>query len=96
MSFKQGFISGLIISIIVTLFAPLTQWIISTIITPEYFPNVIEYSVKTGYHKTIQEAEDYFNLKNYMQQSVIASIIMGIVITLVVALFARTKGNKPS
>jgi hypothetical protein len=96
MSFKQGFISGLIISIIVTLFAPLTQWIISTIITPEYFPNVIEYSVKTGYHKTLQEAEDYFNLKNYMLQSLIASITMGIVITLVVAFFVRTKGNKLS
>lgn len=94
MTFKQGFISGLIISVIVMLFSPLTQWIISTIISPEYFPNVIAYSVETGYYKTVEEAESFFNLKNYMIQSVIAAIGMGVVTSAIVAFFVRTKSKK--
>ena len=68
MTFKQGFISGLIISVIVTIFSPLTQWITTYVITPEFFPNAIEYSLKTGYHKTRAEAEAFFNFENYVKQ----------------------------
>ncbi|MGB5316857.1 MAG: DUF4199 domain-containing protein, partial [Robiginitalea sp.] len=71
MTYKQGFLSGLIITVIVTLFAPLTQWIISTIITPEYFPNVIAHSVETGYHSSLEEAEAYFNLNSYILQATV-------------------------
>lgn len=91
MNFKQGFISGLIISIIVTVFSPLTQWIISNVITPEYFPNVIAYSVKTGYFKTLSEAEAYFNYKNYAMQSTIWALIMGVITSVIVAFFIKTK-----
>lgn len=94
MSFKQGIISGLIITLIVALFSPLTQWIISCIITPEYFPNVIEYSLKTGYHKTREEAEAYFSLENYMKQSVIGALMMGTITTLIVAFFVRNTKTK--
>jgi FtsH-binding integral membrane protein len=91
MSFKQGFVSGLIITIIVGIFSPLTQWIISTIITPEYFPNVIAYSVETGYHNSLEEAQAYFNLENYMKQSAIGALIMGIITSAVVAFFVKSK-----
>jgi len=94
MSYKQGFISGLIITLIVALFAPFTQWIISTIITPEYFPNVIEYSIESGFHSSLEEAEAYFNLNKYMVQSVIGALIMGIITSGIVAFFVRTKFNK--
>lgn len=91
MSFKQGFVSGLIITIIVAIFSPLTQWIISTIITPEYFPNVIAYSVETGYHNSLEEAQAYFNLENYIKQSAIGALIMGIITSAVVAFFVKSK-----
>ena len=91
MSFKQGFVSGVIISVIVMLFSPLTQWITSAIITPGYFTNVIAHSVKTGYYKTVEEAEAYFNLKNYMVQSAISALVMGAITSAVVALFVKTK-----
>lgn len=91
MTFKQGFISGLIITAIVTLLAPLTQWIISTVITPEYFPNVIAHSVETGYHSSLEEAEAYFNLRNYMVQATIGTFVMGLITSAIVAFFVRTK-----
>lgn len=94
MSFGQGFLSGLIISIIVMIFSPLTQWITSVIITPEYFPNVIEYSLKSGYYKTREEAEAYFSLRNYIIQGLVGSILMGAITSLVVAFFVKTKKNK--
>lgn len=93
MTYKQGFISGLIITLVVTIFAPLTQWIISEIITPNYFTNVIAYSVKTGYYKTIEEAQANFNLENYMIQSTIGAFVMGILTSAIVAFFVRTKSN---
>lgn len=94
MSYKQGFVSGLIISVFIALLSPLTQWITSTIITPEYFPNVIAYSVETGYHKSVAEAEAYFNLKNYIIQSSIGALIMGIITTAVIMVFLQTKSKK--
>lgn len=93
MSFKEGFFTGLIITIAVTLLAPLTQWVISTIITPEYFPNVIAHSVETGYHSSLEEAEAYFNLKNYMIQGTVGTFIMGVITSAIVAFFLRTKSK---
>ena len=94
MSFKQGFISGLIITVIVVVFAPLTQWIISTVIAPEYFPNVIAYSVEAGYHKSLEEAGAYFNLKKYIVQSMIGTFIMGLITSAIVASFLKTNLKK--
>ena len=91
MSYKHGLISGTVISVIVAILSPLVQWIVSYIISPEYFPNVIDYSLKTGYHKTRGEAEAYFNYRNYAVQSTIASLVMGVLTTAIAMIFIRTK-----
>lgn len=92
MTYKQGFISGLIITIIVTIFSPLTQYIISTFITPDYFANMIEYTV-TEWDMTREAAESNFNLQSYIVQALIGTPIMGLITTVVVAFF--TKKNRP-
>lgn len=91
MSYKQGMISGIIISAIIALLSPLTQWITSYVISPEYFPNVIRRSVELGYYKTTTEAEANFNYKNYAIQSTIFAFIFGVITTAVVMIFLRTK-----
>nr|WP_314838015.1 DUF4199 domain-containing protein [uncultured Flavobacterium sp.] len=91
MSFKQGFISGLILSVIIALLSPLTQWIISYVISPEYFPNVIKRSVEIGYFKSTAEAEANFNYSNYAKQGAIGALIMGIVTTAIAMIFIRSK-----
>ena len=93
MNYLQGFTSGMIITVILTLLAPVTQWITSTVITPEYFPNVIEHSVETGFYPSREEAEAQFNLQNYMVQSTIGTFVMGLVTSAVVALFVRSKSR---
>jgi len=88
MSYKEGFISGLIISLIVTIFSPFTQYITSTIITPEYFANVIKFTVSEGEMSQV-DAENYFNLQSYIYQVIIATPIMGIITTAIVAIFTK-------
>ena len=90
MSYKQGFLSGLIISVIVALLSPLSQYIVIEFITPEYFPNVINYAVSSG-EMTQEAAESYFNLKSYMIQSVIGALGMGTVTSAIVAIFVKSK-----
>ncbi|MCS4225986.1 DUF4199 domain-containing protein [Sphingobacterium sp. BIGb0165] len=90
-SYIQGLISGLMLSAIIALLSPLTQWIISYIITPEYFPNVIKRSVEIGYYKTTAEAEANFNYKNYAINSTIFAFIFGAVTTAIAMIFIRTK-----
>jgi len=67
MTYKQGLIAGLIITLIVAALSPLTQYITSIYITPEYFPNVIEYVVSHG-EMTQEAAEKQFNLQSYIIQ----------------------------
>lgn len=89
MSYKQGFMAGLIMTLIITAFSPLTQWIISEVITPYYFENVITHTVETGYYKNLEEAEANFNLENYILQSTIFTFIMGVITTAIVAIFIK-------
>ncbi|GIV27557.1 MAG: hypothetical protein KatS3mg027_1371 [Bacteroidia bacterium] len=91
MSYIQGLISGIILSVFIALLSPLTQWITSYVITPEYFPNVIKRSVELGYYKTIEEAEAYFNYRNYAIQGAIGALIMGTLTTAIAMIFIRTK-----
>lgn len=94
MSYTQGFISGLIITLIILILSPFIQWFIISIITPEYFQNAINYSVESGYYTSIEQAEAYFNLNSFMIQSVIGAFAMGVVTSGIVSFFVRTKYRK--
>lgn len=89
-TYKQAFVSGLFITLIVTIINPLSQYIISTIISPHYFANAIEYAVETG-ELTPDAAQEYFNLKSYILQGFIGVPVMGIVTTAILALFIKRK-----
>ncbi len=91
-TYLQLFKSGIIISVIIALLTPLTQWFISNVITPDYFENAINYSVESG-NVSLEEAEAYFNYKNYVIEGSIFAIISGVVTTAIIALFLRTKAK---
>ncbi len=88
MSWKQGFISGIIISIVVAILTPLTQFIGNTWIAPNLFPNIINYMVETG-KMTEEGAKNYFNLKSYMVQGTFGALTMGVVTSAIVAFFLK-------
>ena len=94
MSFKQGFMSGLILTVIIAMLAPLTQLLVHQVISPEYFPNVIAYAVSEGM-MTQPAAEQWFSLSSYIIQSVIGAVVMGLVTAAIVAFFLRKSGAAP-
>lgn len=88
MNYKQGFLTGVWITGFVTLLSPLSQWLTTTVISPDYFTNVAAYSVEQKM-MTAAEAAEYFSLSNYIKQTIIFTPVMGVITTAVVALFTR-------
>lgn len=90
MDWKQGFISGIILTVFITILSPLTQYITSEFISPDYFNNMVNYTVE---HKvmTEQAAKEYFNLKSYMVQGAFGALSMGVVTSAIVAYFIKSK-----
>ena len=93
MSYGQGLVCGIVLSIFIALLAPLVQWVISYVISPEYFPNVIKRSVELGYFKTAAEAEANFNYENYAINSAVFIFIFGLVTSAIAMIFIRSKAG---
>ena len=87
-TFKQAFVSGLMLTVFISLLAAPAQYLISTFITPHYFENVIAYAVKSG-KTSPEEAQSFFNLQSYMLQSVAGSLAFGLVLSALAALFVK-------
>jgi len=90
MTWSQGFISGIVISVVVAILSPLGQYITHEFITPDFFPNVIAYTVESG-AMTREAAEEYFNLTSYIIQSFFFALVVGVVTSAIVAYFVKTK-----
>jgi uncharacterized membrane protein len=90
LKWRQGFLSGFMMSVFAALLSPLAQYLTYHYITPEYFPNIIEYSV-TNELMTLGAANDYFNITNYIMQSVIGVLVGGTLISIIAAFILRRK-----
>ena len=88
MSWKQGFIAGMIIAVIVAVFSPASQYVVHNLISPDYFQNAIDYSVSSG-NSTQEKAEATFNFGSYVIQSVIGALVAGAITSAIVALILR-------
>ncbi|MFN1833765.1 DUF4199 domain-containing protein [Balneola sp. MJW-20] len=91
MSWTQGFMSGMIITAVVFVLSPVSQWITHTLISPEYFPNIIDYSLQQGYYEERAGAEAYFSLTSYIIQAAIGALLMGSLTSAIVAFFMKSK-----
>jgi len=90
MNFLQGFISGLFLTLFITLVSPIVQIIISEVITPDYFKNIIAYSVAKE-HMSQEDAEAYFNLTTYIFQILMFTPVIGIFTSAIAALLTVKK-----
>lgn len=88
MSWKQGFLSGMIITLVVTFLNPLVQWLIHSLITPEFFQNAIEHSVESG-ALSRPEAEAYFTVGGYIIQGMLGAFVLGVLTSAAVAFFVK-------
>lgn len=88
MSWREGFISGLFITLVVVILSPISQFIISRYISPEYFANIIRHSVDQG-EMTRSQAEEHFRLRNYIVLSAVWAVISGVITSALTALIMR-------
>lgn len=93
MTYMQGLISGVILSAFISILSPLTQWIITNVISPDFFKNMIDFTLDLGYYKTQEDAEAYFNYENYAKQSAIGAFVMGVITTSVTMILLQTKNT---
>ncbi len=90
MSWGQGFKAGLIMTAVIVVLTPISQWLTTTVITPDYFANAIAYGVETEL-TTQEDAAAFFNFQSYVVMSLIGAALMGVITSAVVALFVRRK-----
>jgi hypothetical protein len=86
-TFKQGFVSGMMLTLFVTILGPLTP-LFSVMISPDFFNNAIQFVVS---NKTMTEAEavEFFNLTSFIIQGIIAAPVFGLVLSAVATPVAR-------
>lgn len=89
---KQSFLSGAILSIFVALFTPFVIYITFEYISPEYFKNIINYKIQNS-KMTLEDAEKYFSLSNYMYTNAFSNLSNGIVISAIISYFIKSKSN---
>jgi quercetin dioxygenase-like cupin family protein len=94
-TFKQSFVSGLWLTIFIVLLSPVNQIITTTIISPDYFSNLTEYTVRNGI-MTQEQAQEQFTNVNYIIQSVIGGLITGLLFTTIISFFIKSKTTKSS
>lgn len=90
MTWKQGFVSGVYLTVVVAVLSPLCQVLIHRYIAPEFLPNLVDYKVASGY-LTRKAAEEYFNLETVIYQSSSFALSMGIITGAIVAFFMKTR-----
>lgn len=90
MDWKQGFISGVILTIVIALLSPLVNSVVYNFITPDFFGNIIADRVSRKL-QTQAQAEAYFNLMSYTVLGFFDAFSKGIITAAVVALFVKTK-----
>ncbi|WP_291115726.1 DUF4199 domain-containing protein [Flavobacterium sp. UBA6135] len=90
MEWRQGFVSGCVLSVFITVLTPLSQYIIHTAIAPEFFDNYVIYIVKKEI-MTEESAHSYYNLTSYITQTVFFALSVGIVTAAIVSFFLKSK-----
>lgn len=92
MNWRQGFISSIVISFIIAVFSPITQFITHEFISPQFFDRLIKLSVETK-RMTSEQAQSYFNLSAYIWQSISGGISTGVVFGAIIAYILKPKSD---
>lgn len=93
MDWKQGTVSGIALTFLITALVPLVQYVGYNYISPTFFEHMITYAVQSKHMKPAQ-AEMFFNLNSYTIMGIFNALSMGVITAAVVALLLKTKPEK--
>lgn len=89
MTYLQGFLSGLRLTVCILIITPFTQLISSYLISPDFFNRMIDFSVKTG-NLTPGQARRQFSYGNFVFTNLLAEIITGVPISAFVPIWTKS------
>jgi Protein of unknown function (DUF4199) len=97
MTYRQGFLSGCVLTAFIVILSPLNQLLTLHVISPDYFANLIAYTVTQG-ALTPEQARQQFSFGNYVVTGLIAGTLTGILFSAILAVFtrSRTQDQRPS
>ena len=93
MNWMQGVVSGVFMSLFISILSPLAQYISYEIVSPDFFKNAIDYATPSKV-MSATVASDYFNLKSYIIQGALGGISSRVVTSAIVAYFLQSKSEK--
>jgi hypothetical protein len=91
-TWKQGFLSGTVLSVVIAILSPMVNAVIYTYITPRFFDAMISYRVAHKF-QTLTQAQAYFNLHSYIVLGIFDALSKGILTSAIVAFFIKTKNS---
>jgi hypothetical protein len=83
-----AFAFGMRMAVVVAVLSPAVQWLIHTVVSPDYFATIQAYAVAENV-MTEAAAAAQFNLGSYIVQGVIGALVMGAITSAIVAIFQR-------
>lgn len=95
--FKNALKYGLLLTALLTILSPISQYIIYESISPDYFNNVIKHQLESGNH-TKEDLELIHNINFSIRQGVMNSLSLGVIYSALYAWVFKTKKsqiNKP-
>lgn len=89
-TFVKAFGFGLVCTLFTTVMSPLSLWIFETILNPNFYQNMINYTVSHKFQSQAQ-ANAYFNHENYRNLMIYGNIAQGIIFSAIIAAFSARK-----
>lgn len=93
-SYKQAFMSGLVLTLFVTIGGPAYP-VFTNMISPDFFDNSIRFVV-TSHQMSEADAVKQFTLSSFIIQGIFGSILFGLVYSAVISLFLKSTSAKAS
>ncbi|THF51867.1 DUF4199 domain-containing protein [Flavobacterium supellecticarium] len=91
-TYKQAFISGAILTLLIAAISPLVQTFFHEVISPDFFDNAIANVIKTKPGNK-EFATGYFNLQSFISQGFLNILSLGIILSAIAAYFIQTKNR---
>lgn len=90
MNWTQGFLSGLVLTVVIAILTPLSLYAGLTSVSPEFLTNMKNLAISKG-SMSPEAAETFYGMQGYIMSSVFFALSTGVVTSAVVALFVRSK-----
>ena len=93
MNWTQGFLSGMVMTVMIAILTPLALYAALTSVSPDFLPNMKEYMTSSG-KMTADIADKMYDMQSYIMYSVFFALSTGVVTSAIVALIVRSKKAK--